>query len=1069
MRLTTFLIFAICLQVSAKGISQTISLQGKNLPIQKIFAEIESQTGYLVACNYELFKLAKPVTISVRDVTLEQFMNQVLKGQPLRYSIQNRTIFISILPDIASKSEQANTPVAAPPATISGVVSDSTGEGLSGVSVQVKGSSRGTTTDENGRYKLEINDEDQVLVFSFIGFRQQEVRINGRQLISINLARITDALTDIVVVGYGTQKKSDITGTVASLPKERLEMVPNINIAQAIQGAIPGVMIQTSNGGAVPEQELMIRGRNSIKASNTPLVVVDGIPYSGSLNDINPNDVKSIEVLMDASSAAIYGSRGANGVILITTKEGFEGKTIIAYDGKYSIQKYVNIPDIMNGEEFYKFKNQRIPGSVTQSEQAVYDAGKAVNWLDLGMRNGASHQHNLSVSGGSKTFKYFISGGFLDVKGLVLNDNYLRATSRINIDTKITNWLSIGTRTQLLYDDRSGSSLDMNELFYRNPLATAYNEDGSLTITPIADDPVRTNPLSPILYDNLNVSNQVITNNYAVIKVPFIPGLSYRLNTGYRIRFTDNSTYRGRNTKVGLDARGSANTDRSKSSNSIIENIISYERKFGKQNLTATGLYSFEENTGSSNTLSASGFPHDVLSWYSAAQAELVTPGFAYNKTDLISQMLRLNYSYDSRYLVTVTGRRDGYSGFGSANKWGFFPSVALGWNFANEKFFPFESIFNQLKLRVSVGRNGNQALGAYETISRLSSEDMVSLGTTLPGYKPSVLGQDNLGWESTNTINAGLDFVIAGSRLSGDINVFRANTSDLLLNRSISPVHGITSITQNIGKTQNKGITVSLNSKNFTTNNFKWTTSANFSYLQNEIVSLYGELDSDGNEIDDLSNRWFIGSPIRVNYDYVFGGVWQTDKAAEASQWGTKPGYSKINDINGDGKLNSDDRQIIGQQDPKVLWGLSNTFSYKNFNLNVFIHGVHGVTKVNDLMSDLGVTAGVRHNTTVKNWWTPENPSNDFQMNHIDAHLMSGIYAPVYENASFVRIKDVSLAYDLPKSVLDRLRFIKLQVYVSGRNLATITDWRGLDPELSSQVSMPLQKEFVFGINLAL
>jgi TonB-linked SusC/RagA family outer membrane protein len=948
------------------------------------------------------------------------------------------------------------------------MVSDSLGKGLTGVNVQLKGASRGTTTDANGKYSLTVDETDKTLVFSFVGFVEQEISIDGRRIIDVKMSSNTNVLDNIVVVGYGTQKKSDVTGTVSSVSRERLEKSPNVNVAQAIQGAVPGVMISNSNGGAVPEQELMVRGRNSIKASNTPLIVVDGIPYGGSLNDINPNDVKSIDVLMDASSAAIYGSRGANGVILITTKEGVEGKTTINYEGKYAVQKYVNLPNVMDGAQFYDFKNQRLTGSVTASEQKVYDEGAWVNWVDLGMRNGSNQQHNLSVSGGSRGVKYFISGGYLGVKGLVLNDQYKRATSRINIDAKITDWLTIGTRTQLLFDDRSGSPLSMNDLFFRNPLATAFNEDGSLTVMPIPDDPVRNNPLSPTLYTNTNTSNQIITNNFAVIKLPFLPGFSYKFNTGLRTRSYDIGTYRGLNTKVGLDARGSASTDRGKSNNLIIENIVNYETKIGKHNISATGLYSFEENASSANMLDASGFPHDVLTWYAAAQADLVTPTYTYEKTDLISQMLRVNYSYDSRYLLTVTGRRDGYSGFGANNKWGFFPSVALGWNFARESFFPWSNVFSNFKLRMSVGRNGNQAVGAYETISRLTSQNMVSLGTSVPGYLPSTLGQDKLGWETTTSYNAGLDFALVGNRLSGDINVFKSDTRDLLLSRSISPVQGISSITQNIGKTQNLGVTVSLNSRNISTNDFSWTTSGNFSYLKNKIISLYGELDDKGNEINDLANQWFIGSPIRVNYDYVFNGVWQTSEAAEAAKWGTKPGYIKVKDVDGDGKITAADRQIMGQLDPKVLCGLNNSFSYKNFSLNIFFHGVHGVTKENQLMDDLMVTSGVRLNTTVKNWWTPKNPSNDFWMNHIDAHLMQGVAAPIYENASFIRLKDISLSYDLSKKAMEKLRISKMQVFVSGRNLATITKWRGLDPELADQVSRPLQKEFVVGVNLS-
>jgi len=950
---------------------------------------------------------------------------------------------------------------------ITGTVSDSNGLPMIGVTIAVKGTTTGTISDNEGKFRFSVLPDAKTLVFSFVGMKTQEIPVAGKTSFIVAMEEETVGVDEVVVVGYGTQKKSDITGTVASLPKDRLEMTPNLNIAQAIQGSIPGVMIQTTSAGASPSEAIMIRGRNSILASNDPLIVVDGIPYGGQLSDLNPNDVQSLEVLKDASAAAIYGSRGSNGVILITTKEGSEGKASITYDAKYSIQSFVKLPDIMDGKQYYDFKMTRLPSGMTQSEQDVYDSGKWVRWLDLGLRNGHSQQHNIAVSGGFQKTKYYIAASWLDVRGLVVNDNFQRITNRINVDTKIAKWLTIGTRTQLSLDDMSGVSPNMGDLFFRNPLATAYDENGNLTITPIKDDPVRNNPLETTLFKNIDKSYQVVSNNFAIIDFPFVKGLSNRINTGFRMRFSDTGTYRGRDTKTGLDARGSANTARSNYFNTVFENILSYTREFGDHNIFATALLSYEGNKSSSNTMNASGFPHDFLSWYSAAQAELVTPGYSLNETVLISQMLRLNYAYASRYLLTLTVRRDGYSGFGANNKWGVFPSVALGWNIKEEKFFPWKDSFNELKLRFSYGLNGNQAVGAYESISRLSQENMVALSTSLPGYKPSKLGSDNLGWEASRTVNLGFDFGILNNRITGTLNLFRTNTSDLLLNRTISLVHGITSITQNIGETENNGQEFSFASRNIANKNFKWTTSGNISFVQNKIVSLYGDLDKAGKEIDDVANAWFIGKPIRVNFGYVFDGVWQLDEAAQAAKWGSVPGYIKVKDSNGDGKLDASDRQIIGQQDPKFIWGLNNSLSYKNFTLDVFIHGVSGVTKENALMSDLGVTAGVRHNTINKNWWTPTNPSNDFYMNHVDAFRMAGIGASIYESASFVRVKDISLSYDVPKNILGRMGFDKLKLYVTGRNLFTFTDWRGLDPELADQEAIPLQKEIVFGLNL--
>ncbi|MCJ7801783.1 MAG: TonB-dependent receptor [Candidatus Marinimicrobia bacterium] len=951
--------------------------------------------------------------------------------------------------------------------TITGTVTDAeTGQPMVGVNIQVEGTTTGTITDENGRYSISFSQKNPTLIFSFIGYVNQLVDPAGRSVVDVVLTAALTGLDEVVVIGYGTQRRSDVTGTVASLPKDRLELTSNLNIAQAIQGSIPGVMIQTSSAGARSTETIMIRGRNSILADNTPLLVVDGIPYGGQINDINPNDVLSIEVLKDASAAAIYGSRGSNGVILITTKGGEAGKTKISYDGKFSIQNFTNLPDIMDGEQFYKAKMERSPDGMTQSEQAVYDSGEWVDWLGLASRKGNSHQHNLSVSGGLKNTKYYISGSMLDVRGLIVNDDYKRLTGAVNVDTDVTDWLTIGTRTNLSYNDMSGVAPPMDDLYYTNPLATAYDEDGNLTITPVTDDPVRSNPLQTLLFKNIDKTYQVLSNNFLNIDFPFIQGLSYRLNTGIRMSFADEATYKGRDTRDGLDVGGEADTDRTNFSNIVVENIFSYSRVFAAHSIFATGVYSFEEGKSSSNTVTAQSFPNDFLAWYATAQAEVVVADYSYDKTNMISQMLRLNYAYDRRYLATLSVRRDGYSGFGALSKWGVFPSVALGWNINNEKFFHWEDLFNELKLRISYGLNGNQAVGAYETISRLSQENTVALGQSVAGYKPSKLGSDNLGWEASSTLNLGVDVKILNSRVAGSVNMYSTTTTDLLLNRTISPVHGITSITQNIGKTKNLGLELDITSRNIVKGDFRWNTYGNLAFVRNEIVSLYGELDDKGIEIDDVASSWFIGEPIRINYDYVFDGIWQLDEADEAAKYGTQPGYVRLKDVNGDEVISAEDRQIIGQQDPKLLWGLTNSVSYKNFTLDIFIHGVHGVTKENDLRAD-HVTAGFRGNTTYKDYWTPTNPTNDFHMNHDDARRMSGIIATYYEDASFVRIKDVSLSYNVPSNLTERFGIDRLRVYINGRNLFTFTDWGGLDPELPDQVTIPLQKEIVFGLQL--
>jgi TonB-linked SusC/RagA family outer membrane protein len=734
----------------------------------------------------------------------------------------------------------------------------------------------------------------------------------------------------------------------------------------------------------------------------------------------------------------------------------------------------VNLPDILNGEEFYAYKMVMAPEFMSLSEIEVYNSGKWTDYYDLCLRTGNAQQHNISVSGGTQNSKYFISGGVSDVKGITVNDDYLRLINRINIEMDVNSWLTLGTRSQFSYDDLSGVEPSFSLAHDLNPLTKGLNEDGSINMYPWEGRETWHNPLQTTFYKDIDESFQIITNNFAVVNFPFLEGLSYRINTGFRFRYYEKSTYRGRNTGSGATTMGRSDNNRARNNNTVIENIFSYNKEIGRHALFATALYSFEGQKNNSTTLQGTGYPNDILTWFAIPQADLVFPGHEINESYLISQMLRLNYNYDSRYLFTLTGRRDGFSGFGAQTKWGVFPSVALGWNLANEDFFPYENLFDELKLRASYGLNGNQAVGVYKSITRLEEYNIVDDGKTVAGYIPSVLGDSNLGWESSLTWNVGLDFGILKNRISGTINVYKTNTNDLLLNRTISPTHGITSIITNIGETENTGLEFSINSRNIALPNFSWITSGNISYMKNKIISLYGILDSEGHEVDDVANRWFIGKPINVNYDFKINGVWQLDEAEEAAKWNSQPGYIKYEDVNGDYLLDADDMQIIGQQDPKYLWGMSNIFTYKNLNLNIYVHGVHGVTIQNSLMEHTN-GADCRGNVTRKNYWTPDNPTNDYPMLAQQSHVMAGVNATNrwYENASFVRIKDVSLSYNLKQSLLERIGLSNLRIYVAGKNLYTLTNYKGTDPELaindinsiSPTHGIPLQREFIFGL----
>ncbi len=957
------------------------------------------------------------------------------------------------------------TNVFAQTSVVTGTVTAEDGKPVENVSVTLKGTTTGTTTSGSGTYRISVpKPTGNILVFTSIGYTEKEI-IQSVSTLNVQLAKTSQSLNDVVVVGYGTQKRKDITGSVVTLDRQRLENMPNANVLQALEGALPGVSINTNGGGAEGNNaSIVIRGKKSISGNQDPLIVLDNIPYRGSISDINPNDVASLTVLKDASALAIYGAESANGVILITTKKGSNGKPVIAYDGFYGVQNYANLPPILMGDDFYNFKVTREPNSVTLSEKNFYNSKNYTNWLDLTTHQGHRQQHNLSVRGGSTNFKYFASLSLLDVNGITVNDKFKRASSRINLEANLTNWLTYGTNTTLGYDDRSGLSPTFsgdNGAYLFNPLTTPYDSAGKLTIYPWPEDTHFANPLAPTLANSLDNTYKIFTTNYLIVKFPFVKGLSYQLNTGIEYQGREIKSYYGRNTATGLLVGGSFSQSNSTLRDYTIDNIINYENVFNKHSINFTGLYSYAENKAISNSLSSQNFPNDVLTFYQANVALLNTPSASLQKETTISQMGRLVYNYDSRYIITLTGRSDNYSGFGDNFKGAFFPSVGVAWNIAGEKFFNENRMINNLKLRLSYGTNGNKALSPYQTLAKLSTRNYIDGTTTAAGYVPTSFANPNLRWESNVTANIGLDFGLWKDRLSGTIDYYDAKTHDLLLKRSVSSVQGITSVTQNLGKTANRGIEIGLNSTNFQTKNFTWTSNATFTINRNKIVDLYG------NQKNDTLNQWFIGYPIDVRFGYQYAGIWQlTDDTSHTAQGVTHPGYAKVKDVNGDGVINSFDRTVIGNIQPDFTWGLGNTFRYKNFSLYVFAYGVQGRHEVNVLMSDNNVNSGVRYTTVIKNWWTPTNPTNDFYANTIGANNLG---AGIVQNSSFIRVRDISLSYDFKGKILQKSKLSRLRIYLETRNPFTITKWTGLDPEFTSQTAVPLQREFLAGLNISL
>ncbi|GHB86716.1 SusC/RagA family TonB-linked outer membrane protein [Persicitalea jodogahamensis] len=954
---------------------------------------------------------------------------------------------------------------------VSGVIKDQAGEPLPGATVSVQGTNKGTAANADGAFEISVNGATDVLEFSFVGYATKTITVGNQTTINVELEEDANALDEVVVVGYGTQKKSDITGAVTSVSAKTLEERPQVNIGQALQGTMPGVNISVnSNTASGASNGINIRGRRSISGGSDPLIVLDGVIYSGSLSDVNINDIQNLEVLKDASASAIYGARGANGVILITTKKGTKGgKPQLNFSTYYGVDVPYAQPDMMDAETFYRRKVERYGADfLTDTEKDVYASGQYADWVDLAVRNGSRVEHNLSVAGGTEVMNYFVSGNFQNVKGVAVNDDFSRASFRANLEINITDWLKLGTNNTLSLTDRSGISASFTDAFYMNPLTRAYNEDGTLTKLPWPEDVGFGNPLENTLYDNSDKTSSFFTNNYLLVDFPFLKGLSYRLNTGYTIRDSKEQTYRGRNSQRGFEANGFATEDVADTRDWLIENVVSYNRSFGKHNIFATALYSAQQRTDESVYIRGNGFPNDVRSFYQFNDAEVLVSNAGYSKQSNESQMLRLNYNYDSKYLLTITGRRDGYSAFGADTKYGLFPSVALGWNISDEAFLQNNRILNQLKLRLSYGQNGNQAISPYRTLASLTKEDYIDgSGNNLIGYRPGGLGNGSLGWETTTSLNLGIDFGLLNSRISGSLDIYSTRTTDLLLSKSIPGINGSTSIIQNIGETKGNGFELALNTRNIVGKEFTWSSQIAFSRNLNQIVNV-GLTDDDGNFIDDVGSRWFVGHPISVNYGYVIDGIWQTDEVdgVNLNDYAVKQaGDVKYRDVNGDQRIDEKDRVVIGSLQPDFTLGFNNNFAYKGFSLDLFFYWLEGVTKRSELITTNDFN--LRRKIYNVNYWSPTNPTNDFPENaDRSTNPLSGGW---YEDASFFRLKNVTLSYKIPQNLVDKLRLRRLEVYVNGQNLFTKTKWSGIDPEASDQTDRPFARTYLGGIRLGI
>ena len=1048
------------------------SLNAGRFSVGSVADEVTGQTG--VAFFYSSTLAKKEILVSDVNITagtITDILQAVFAETDILWKIKENMVALYLKDEIPDKQMKSDEPKPSGQ-KLSGKVTDKTGAPLGGAVVFLKGNqSSAVITDMDGRYELEVKPSDVVIV-SMMGYAAYEFPVADNPVVDVLLKDDLLFLDEVVVVGYGTQKKSDITGAVASFNTKAIERRPDGQIASILQGAIPGLSINLtgSTAEATSNSEITIRGASSISASNSPLLVVDGVPYVGEWSSINSNDVQSIEVLKDASSAAIYGSRGANGVILITTKRGNSDKPVISYNGSVKVSRAQNIPDIMDGETFYRRKTEA-GYNLTAIEQQVYDSKEWVDWLDLCLRTGVEHEHNLSVSGRNKSTRYYISGNLLSNNGIRINDKFNRYTMRVNLEQKVGKWITFGTNTIYGYYDRSGKEADFNQAYIMNPLTIPYNEDGTLRLLTWEDTPYAENPLSSLNIKNNDVTQRFNTVNYLELTCP-IEGLSYKLNTNYSYMSRLEQTYYGMtDTQEGFANDGEMIVKNSYQTDWLIENILSYNRTFGKHTVFLTALYSAQSHQEMYYQMTGIGFQSDLNTYWQPNKANTLTATSSEATERHLSQMFRANYSYDSRYLFTATVRRDGYSAFGSDKKYGIFPSVAFGWNIANEPFFKKSSAadaVNNLKLRLSWGKNGNEGIDAYSTLPILTAKNYLDGDhKTAYGYFASTLAATDVGWETSEQYNIGLDYGFLRNRISGSLELYYRSTYDLLLYRTIPAINGVTSLLGNLGKTKGRGVELSLNSVNISKKNFTWSTDLSIAHNRNEIVDV-GLFDQSGKPTDDVASRWFIGYPVSVCYDYVYDGIIQKDEQVSYTVPSAKPGFIKYKNVNDDTVVDADDKQIVGVKEPWLVFGLTNTFTYKGFTLSLFLNGQVGATYPNYLKSP--TTIEYRKNQINHNFWSETNPTNDYPANIPDGSV-NPLNASIYERTDFLRIKNLNLSYRFPQKWMEKIRVNRLDVYVDMKNLYTFTSWSGLDPEFvansSRQLSSPQTFQASVGVRL--
>lgn len=1069
-------------------LDQRIALKAETTTLKAALTTLERTTHVLFVYNPREIQANRKVTLDARFATLKEALNELLTPLNIRYEVSGKQIALFRNDNSGQVSRPVPDAVVAD-VTVSGTVTDEKGEGLPGVSVLVKGSTRGTTTNPEGRYQLTVPDEATVLVFSFVGFVSQEIAVNKRSTLDVALKTDNKSLEEVVVVGYGTVKKSDLTGSVAKVGEANIKATPIASLDRAMQGRAAGVQVVSNSARPGGGSTIRIRGSGSVNAGNDPLYVIDGFP-TGNLNSINTDDIESIEVLKDASATAIYGSRGSNGVVMVTTKRGKAGKTTISYDGYYGIQSVRRTIPLLNARQFAELVNE---AQVNAGAKPYFDGttadrplpntlGEGTNWQDAVTQNAPIRSHQLSALGGSEKSRYAISFGYFGQEGIVRNSDFNRYTLRANLDNDVSSRLKVGLTMQGAYttgnnartevDGNAGGGVISAALSY-SPTFPMYNADGTYfknqgTLNGLAVD----NPRA--LTDEFRNKSSVIrllANVYADYKI--IDGLTFRTSFGTDLLTSKTNAYVTRLAIAGASLGGSASVANTQNINWLNENTLNFTHQLTpRHNISALLGYTIQGQTIETATARANTFSDDFAEYNNlGAGSTLVAPASDSDDWRLISYIARLNYGFDDRFLLTFTARRDGSSRFGLNNKFGFFPSGALAWKLANEEWLKNMTVVSDAKLRVSYGLSGNQEIGNYRYLANIGATPYILGGVLQTGSATTGIANPDLRWEKNAQFDAGLDVGLFNNRLQISADYYIKTTSDLLFNVGVPTSSGFSTTLKNIGSVRNNGLEFSLNSINVDHNGFRWTSEFNITFNRNKVLRLDGRQEfrtgSDAAIHNTAQNPILlrVGSPLGNFFGLVTDGIFQTQAEVDGSAQKTaKPGDLRYVDRNGDGTINDNDRDIIGNANPDFFGGLNNTFSFKGFDLNVFVQGSYGNEILNYGTFDLlNMTGGNNQSARALERWTPTNPSNEIPRANAagGSRLLSSLHV---EDGSYLRFKNISLGYNLPKNWLSRISVNSLKVYVTLQNYLTLTKYNGLDPEVNRYGSSSLSQGLDYG-----